>query len=88
MDARTRLSQLAVSPTGFVFDPRTGGTFTVNPTGRVILEGIRDGQDLAAVARALADRFDAESADLQRDVLEYVRLLRQGGLLPPDFELR
>jgi hypothetical protein len=41
--AAERLSNLALSPTGFVFDPRTGATYTVNPTGRAVLEALRDG---------------------------------------------
>jgi hypothetical protein len=87
MDARARLSQLAISPTGFVFDPKTGSTFTVNDTGRLILEGVRDGLGLAELASELSNRFDPGGADLERDVLEYVRVLRESGLLPAGFEL-
>lgn len=88
MDARARLAQLAISPSGFVFDPQTGGTFTVNETGRLILEGVRDGLGLSELAADLDGRFDSGGADLERDVLEYVRLLRESGLLPTGFELR
>jgi len=82
-----RLTQLAISPSGFVFDPRSGATFTLNDTGRVLVEGIRDGLGLDELVEALADRFDAAGADLRRDALEYARLLREQGLLPTDFEL-
>ena len=88
MDARSRLSQLAISPSGFVFDPKTGSTFTVNETGRLILEGVRDGLGLSELAADLDGRYDSGGADLERDVLEYVRLLRESGLLPAGFELR
>ncbi len=88
MDARARLAMLAISPSGFVFDPTSGATFTVNDTGRLILEGVRDGLDLAGLTNALAEQFDAGAADLQRDVLEYVRLMRESGLIPASFELR
>lgn len=78
----TDLDRLAISPTGFVFDPRSGTTFTVNPTGRAILEGLRDGLDLDGLVRDLAGRFDATGADLRRDVLEYRRQLVEAGVLP------
>jgi len=87
MDARTRLAQLAISPSGFVFDPKTGSTFTVNETGRLILEGVRDGLGLSELATSLEGRFDAGGADLERDVLEYIRILCENGLLPAGFEL-
>ena len=85
--ATDRLASLAISPTGFVFDPRSGATFTVNSTGRTIIEALRDGQGLDATVTALAGSFASGRADLRRDVLEYVRLLRDQGLLPADYEL-
>ncbi|HCH64358.1 MAG: HPr-rel-A system PqqD family protein [Deltaproteobacteria bacterium] len=87
MNDAARLAQLAISPSGFVFDPHTGGTFTVNATGRLILEGVRDGLGLAALTRHLERRFAPGGADLERDVLEYVARLRENGLLPAGFEL-
>ena len=88
IDARARLSTLAISPSGFVFDPASGASFTVNETGRIILEGVRDGLDLDAIAVSLTERFEADGADLTRDVLEYVCLMREHGLVPTTFELR
>lgn len=86
-EARHSLDQLAISASGFVFDPVSGGTFTVNATGRALLEGLRDGLGLAELTAKLNERFATDDADLQRDVLEYVRALRDVGLLPPQFEL-
>lgn len=88
MNAGTdRLSQLAISASGFVFDPRSGATFTVNDTGRTIIEGLRDGNGLDDIVASLDDLFACDRADLKRDTLEYVRQLRDQGLLPTDFEL-
>ncbi len=85
--ATDRLASLAISPTGFVLDPRSGATFTVNDTGRTIIECLRDGAGLDASVAKLAGSFDSGRADLRRDVLEYVRQLRDQGLLPADYEL-
>ncbi len=82
-----RLADLAISPSGFVFDPHGGTTFTVNGSGRVVLEGLRDGLDLSGIVARLSLLFDTHDADLARDVLEYVRLLRENGVLPPEFVL-
>lgn len=82
------LSELAISASGFVFDPRTGATFTVNDPGRLLLEGLRDGLDLDGLTAALAEAFAVpDHADLSRDVLEFSRRLQDEGLLPADFEL-
>jgi hypothetical protein len=88
MNAATdRLATLAISPTGFVFDPRSGATFTVNDTGRTIIEALRDGRGLDDTVTELSGAFDTGRSDLRRDVLEYVRVLRDQGLLPVDYEL-
>jgi hypothetical protein len=82
-----RLDQLAISPSGFVFDPVSGATFTANPTGLLILEGVREGCTLEQLTGRLQAHFEVGPADLARDVLEYVRLLRENGLLHASFEL-
>lgn len=81
------LDQLAISASGFVFDPITGATFTVNTSGRALLEGLRDGLGLSALVDRLGDAFTAGDADLSRDVLEFVRALQDTGLLPAGFEV-
>jgi len=81
------LNNLAISPTGFVFDPTTGATYSVNATGRAVLEGIRDGLGLEALVAQLSERFAVGEADLRRDVLEYARVLREQQLVPNTFEL-
>lgn len=81
------LNHLAISPSGFVFDPTTGATFTTNETGRRLLEGLRDGLDLEGLVASLSDRFQVQGADLRRDIFEYLRVLQDEQLIPRDFDL-
>lgn len=87
--ASSILADLAISESGFVFDPHSGMTFTVNPTGRVVLERIRAGGDRADVLEALTEAFDVgeRERDLARDLDEFVHLLRGAGVVPRDFAL-
>jgi hypothetical protein len=82
------IADLAISPSGFVFDPRTGLTCSVNPAGLAVLEALRDGGDLPAIVDRLRGRFDVGETDLTRDVLDFVRSLRDAGLVDAGFELR
>jgi hypothetical protein len=79
------LSDLAISDTGFVFDPSAGGTYSVNPTGLCVLHALKEGLPKRAIAERLADRFRGSPADLGRDVDEFIHLLRQNHLVPVDF---
>jgi hypothetical protein len=76
-----RLHDLALSDSGFVFDPMTGHSFTVNPSGLCILRWLKDGMAPAEVERRLADTFEFEPGeDPSRDVQDFVMQLRECGL--------
>ena len=81
MADRKLLQDLALSDTGFVFDPRSGATFTVNATGLLALKALRDGLDMPAIAKRLADEFEVRGGDPRHDVDEFVQLLKQNGVL-------
>jgi hypothetical protein len=80
-----RLKDLAVSESGFLFDPWTGLTFSLNPTGRFILERLREGLSEPAIRAALEGGFETGPGDdTSRDVHEFMRQLRESGLLPAE----
>jgi PqqD family protein of HPr-rel-A system len=77
-----RLRELALSDSGFVFDPMTGHTFTVNPSGLLILRWLKDEVALEEVARRLANEFELEPGeDPARDVQDFLAQLRECGLM-------
>ncbi|MCA9705318.1 MAG: PqqD family protein [Myxococcales bacterium] len=83
MTIPSKLRDLAVSGTGFLFDPHTGSTFSVNETGLAVLEGLRTGEGREAILARLRDGFEVPStADLERDLDEMLHLLRRNDLLP------
>ena len=87
----SRLAELAVSETGFIFDPGTGATFNVNATGMIALAALREGvdpRDTAALAARVRARFPAAPPDVGEHVLDFVRTLRQLGLVPPAEDAR
>jgi PqqD family protein of HPr-rel-A system len=76
-----RLRELALSDSGFVFDPLTGHTFTVNPSGLFILRLLKDGVEDAQVAAQLAEQFEIDPGeDPNRDVQDFILQLRECGL--------
>jgi PqqD family protein of HPr-rel-A system len=83
MDLDTsRLRDLAVSDSGFVFDPTTGHTYSLNATALVALRALKDGVAADEVARALSDAFERDgSEDLERDAQEFLTQLRTQGLV-------
>lgn len=71
------LMRLALSDSGFVFDPVTGNSFTVNGSGLAILRRLQQqGTDLAGTVASLCEEFDVEARAAERDVIEFANLLR------------
>jgi len=71
------MRRLAVSESGFVFDPMSGHHFTVNETGLEILRHLQEGRDLAEILELLAQDYRVGPRELERDVLEFAGMLRK-----------
>ncbi len=71
------LRRLAISESGFVFDPTSGHHFTVNETGLVLLRHLQQNQDLSSILNAVTQEYNVSHRDLERDVLEFLSLLRE-----------
>ena len=74
-DAKS-LQRLAVSESGFVFDPVSGHSFTVNETGLAILRSLQKDRRLDALRENLQAEFDVDGTTLDRDLLEFLGSLR------------
>ena len=71
-----------MSDTGFVFDPYSGHTFTVNPSGLTILRALKQGASMEEAVQQVQDEFEPEGGeDIARDVSDYVAMLRTLGLV-------
>ena len=78
----SRLRDLAISDTGFVFDPMTGYTYSVNDTALMIVRLLKAGEPVTAIVDRLSGGFAVEpEEDVARDVDEFVSALREQGLI-------
>lgn len=82
-----RLRDLAISDTGFVFDPFSGATYTVNATALCILSALKRGADRDGIVAAVREQFESIGQDIPRDVDELVQSLRLFGIVPGGFEV-
>jgi hypothetical protein len=74
-DAKS-LERLAISESGFVFDPVSGHSFTVNETGLAILRAIQRDRRLDTLQQRLLEEYEVSAAMLDRDLLEFLGSLR------------
>jgi len=76
-----RLKVLALSDTGFVFDPTTGNTYTLNESAVFILKALKKGNDRQEIARTLTQEFDVSELQAEEDVGDTLLQLKEAGLI-------
>jgi PqqD family protein of HPr-rel-A system len=81
MSTSEKLPVLAVNHDGFVFDPTTGDSYVLNPTGLAILQGLQDGVDEGQLARDLSEQFVVSEESALQDVSDFVTRLRSMQLM-------
>lgn len=71
------IQRLAISDNGFVFDPVTGHSFTVNATGLDLLRLMARGESVEAMVSHLIEAWDVDPHMAERDLLEFAAELRK-----------
>ena len=75
-----RLSQLALSDEGFVFDPQTGDSFQVSETGMVVMHALKEGRGDEEIAQQLVAHFEVSLEEARRDCTDFRGQLKNFGL--------
>ena len=76
-----KLERLAINDEGFIFDPETGNSYTVNKTGLFIIKLLKEGKSEDEIVKALSEKFDVSEEDARRDLVDFIEQLRLYGLL-------
>lgn len=75
---------IAVSDTGFVFDPSTGESFTVNETGQEILNLLKKEKSYDEIAAAITTRYDIDRSGFEKYYQDFIEMLNHYHLI--DYE--
>lgn len=76
-----RISQIAINDEGFLFDPLTGESFTVNQTGLEIIKGLKEGKSEEEIIEYLTENFEIDKETAKRDFTDFIEKLRSYKLL-------
>jgi hypothetical protein len=77
---------IAISETGFIFDPTTGDSYTLNPVGMEILSLLKEGLEFEAISSRILEKYDVEKGVLERYLYDFLGLLKQYQLVEEDDE--
>ncbi len=68
-------SNLAVSDSGFIFDPTTGESFSTNETGKEIIRLLRSGKTEADIRAYFSEQFDVEETIFEKHLFDFLNQL-------------
>ena len=72
---------IAISETGFIFNPSTGDSFTLNPIGIEILLFLKDKKKYEEIAETMLKKYDVDAITFEKNYYDFIQMLRNNNLL-------
>jgi hypothetical protein len=76
-----RLKNLAISESGFLFDPVTGYSYNLNSTAIILLRQLQEGKTRTHILSEMEQCYQANLNDLERDLEQFLTQMEEYGLL-------
>jgi hypothetical protein len=77
---------IAISETGFVFNPTTGDSYSINQVGQVILKYLGENKNPAEITTLMTAEYDIDPASFEKYFYDFISMLKQFELLEEEHE--
>ena len=77
---------IAVSETGFVFNPTTGDSYSINQVGQEILAYLGENKSPEEITCLMTSVYDIDAPSFEKYFFDFISMLRQFELLEEDDE--
>jgi hypothetical protein len=71
---------VAVSDSGFVFNPTTGESYSVNPIGMEIIKMMKLGKTTEEISKAILEQYNVEETTVDKDLNDFFEMLNHYSL--------
>jgi len=82
--------EVKISDNGFVFNSKTGDSFSLNPFGLELIKNIREEIELESLKKEITEKYDVDDLTFERDFYEFCTLLKHHQIIiqgnPLDFK--
>ena len=75
---------IAVSETGFVFDPTSGESYSINKEGQEIMALMKDGKNAEQISTIMCETYEIDPASFEKYFYDFIGMLRQFQLVDED----
>ena len=69
-------TNIAISDSGFIFNPSTGDSYSVNPLGQEIISLIRGGKSEESIFEHILGNYHVERPAAEKDLADYLNMLK------------
>ncbi len=75
---------IAISDSGFIFNPSSGDSFSANPIGLEIIRILKEGKSKETILKELEDTYSVDASTLEKDVNDFLQMLSMHQLIQYD----
>ena len=72
---------VAVSDSGFVFNPTTGESYSVNPIGMEIIKMMKLGKTTEEISEVILENYNVEETTVDKDLNDFFEMLNLSNVL-------
>jgi len=77
-------NNLALSDSGFLFDPGSGDSYSLNPIGLEVLRMLKADKDSDTILSYLLETYQTDKVSVEKDFYDFIKMLQQFHLLEAD----
>ncbi|MEI6695292.1 MAG: PqqD family protein [Bacteroidota bacterium] len=72
---------IAISDTGFVFNPLNGESFSINPIGVEIINMMKEDKSFEFIMQEMLTKYSVEEATIEKDYFDFIGILKHHNLI-------
>lgn len=74
-------SNIAISDSGFVFNPTNGESFSLNPIGVEIINKIKDNDSFDDIKEVILKKYHIDESTFEKDYADFINFLTHYNLI-------
>ncbi len=77
-------TNIAISDSGFIFNPSTGDSFSTNNVGLEIIKLLKEDKKKEDILKSISNKFSIDEQSLDKDLVDFLMMLRSYQMLKED----
>jgi len=76
--------EVKISDNGFVFNAKTGDSFSLNPFGLELIKNIQQEKGLEILKKEMTEKYDVDDLTFEKDFYEFCAMLKHHQIISQD----